>query len=329
MDFRTEVHTPPTDLRIDYRSGSLLMGSCFTESIGSKMQEMHFPADVNPFGICYNPSSVSRNLWTLFDGRELKKPDLHHHNDLWFSFDHHGEFSHPDPDTCLKSINDRIQTSHEKLKTTGNLILTWGTAWVFVHRDTTNVVSNCHKVPAEKFQRYLLTVTQIVDTYTKLFARIQKELPDLKVILTVSPVRHWNDGAEMNTVSKSTLAIAAYQLSQRFSYCEYFPAYEIAMDDLRDYRFYGDDLVHPNSQMVSYIWEKFSGAYFDAETRTISANLQKIVAARNHRPFHPESKQYLDFCRKQIESITRIKDKYPFLALHDLEQFFQDRLKIS
>jgi hypothetical protein len=326
MDFRTEVKIPSTDLRVSYRSGTLLMGSCFTENIGNRMEDLLFPADTNPFGIIYNPSSLFRNLWALLDVRNYKKEDLHSHNDLWFSYDHHGEFSSPDPDNCLNNINKRIKTSHENLKTTGTLILTWGTAWVFVSRITKNVVSNCHKVPAEKFQRHLLSVTQIVDTYSKLFAKIRKDFPDLKILLTVSPVRHLKDGAEMNTISKSTLILAAHELTGNFSYCDYFPAYEIAMDDLRDYRYYKSDMVHPNKQMGNYIWEKFSGAYFDAETRQISRNIQKFFSAANHKPFHPHSKQYLDFCKKQIKSIQILQVKYPFLSLEGLIESFKSRL---
>jgi hypothetical protein len=253
--------------------------------------------------------------------------ELHNFNDKWFSFDHHSQFSHPDRDVCLERINSRIKASNSRLKNTGTLILTWGTAWVYVNSDTANIVSNCHKLPAEKFKRYLLTVSQITDTYTSLFARIRKDIPDLRVILTVSPVRHWKDGARMNTVSKSTLVLAAHQLTGSLSYCEYFPAYEIAMDDLRDYRFYEKDMIHPNSQMVDYIWERFSDAYFDDETRQIMAQIQKLVSAKNHRPFHPESSQYADFCIKQVQSIKKLRERYPFLSLDELESHF--RLKNS
>jgi hypothetical protein len=290
------------------------------------MEELQFPADVNPFGISYNPSSVSRNLWTLMEGKEYAKEDLHSLEGKWFSYDHHGRFSSPDAQTCLDAINSRIGSTRKRLKDITTLIITWGTARVWVHKKTTNVVNNCHKVPANQFQRYLLSVTQVVDTYTKLFARIRQDIPGLKVILTVSPVRHWKDGAQRNNVSKSTLILAAHRLCQDFSYCEYFPSFEIAMDDLRDYRYYADDLLHPNRQMVDYIWEKFSDAYFDAETRQITASIQKIVTARQHRPFDPGSGKYLEFCRKQIDIITKLKQKNPFLDLKGLEQYFTEQL---
>ncbi len=327
MDFRTEVDIPPSDHKLDYRSGILFMGSCFTEHVGNRMKELQFRADVNPFGINYNPSSVAQNLWALMDGKEYTKEDLHHLNDKWFSFDHHSRFSDGDPESCLERINNRIRASKAGLKETHTLVLTWGTAWVYVHRDSACVVSNCHKVPADRFRRYLLTVDQITDTYSSLFARMRREIPDLRVILSVSPVRHWKDGPAMNTVSKAILVLAAYRLTERFSYCQYFPAYEIAMDDLRDYRFYADDMLHPNGRMIEYIWEKLSGAYFDDETRHIMEEIRKLVSARNHRPFQPGSRQYAGFCNKQIQAIKKLKGRFPFLALDEMELYFRDRLK--
>lgn len=323
MDFRTEVNIPPSENRISHNSGILFMGSCFTENIGSKMQEFRFRVDLNPFGINYNPSSLSRNLWALINGRKYTKKDLHEANDRWFSFDHHSQFSDADPEACLSSINERIQSSGDLLSGGNYLLITWGTAWVYVLKENATVVSNCHKLPSDKFSRHLLSVNQVVDTYTKLFAGLRSRVPDLKIILTVSPVRHWKDGPELNTVSKSTLLLAAHRLTEMFSYCEYFPAYEIAMDDLRDYRFYSDDLVHPNQQMIRYIWEKFSDTYFDEKTKILLGEIAKLTAARNHRPFDPASSQYLQFCKNQLEKAHRMEKDHPGLDLSELTVFFQ------
>ena len=150
MDFRTEVNVPPSEKKICYDSGILFMGSCFTEYIGSMMKELRFPIDVNPFGVNYNPSSVARNLWNLLKGKEYTPAELESYEDKWFSFDHHSRFSHPDRDVCLQNINERIRATHGKLKDTGFLLLTWGTAWVYVNKKTANVVSNCHKLPASR-----------------------------------------------------------------------------------------------------------------------------------------------------------------------------------
>jgi hypothetical protein len=327
MDFRTEVNIPPSENRISHDSGILFMGSCFTENIGFLMQELRFRVDLNPFGINYNPSSLSRNLWALLNTKLYTKKELHEANGRWFSFDHHSQFPDADPGACLDQINERIKSSRDRLSGTGYLLITWGTAWVYVLKESANVVSNCHKLPSDKFSRHLLSVNQVVDTYTKLFAGLRTQVPQLKIILTVSPVRHWKDGPVLNSVSKSTLLLAAHRLTEMFSYCEYFPAYEIAMDDLRDYRYYADDLVHPNQQMIRYIWEKFSDTYFDENTKKLMGEIGKLNAARNHRPFDPSSKQYQQFCRKQLEKVRRLEKDIPGLDLAELAAFFSEPLK--
>jgi len=329
MDFRTEVNIPPSENRISHESDILFTGSCFTENIGSMMQELQFQVDLNPFGINYNPSSLSRNLWALLNGKKYIKKDLHEANGRWFSFDHHSQFSDADPEACLDQINKRIKSSRDRLSGTGYLLITWGTAWIYVLKESANVVSNCHKLPSDRFSRHLLSVNQVVDTYIKLFAGLRIQVPELKIILTVSPVRHWKDGPVMNTVSKSTLLLAAHRLTEMFSYCEYFPAYEIAMDDLRDYRFYGSDLVHPNQQMIRYIWEKFSATYFDEMTIKLMGEIGKLTAARKHRPFDPSSQQYKQFCNKQGEKAKQLLEKHPYLDLNDLIAFFDEPLNNS
>jgi len=291
------------------------------------MQELRFQVDLNPFGINYNPSSLSRNLWALLNGKQYTKKELGEANGRWFSYDHHSQFSDTDPVACLGSINDRIQYSRDRLPGTSYLMITWGTAWVYVLKESATVVSNCHKLPSDKFSRHLLSVNQVVDTYTKLFAGLRSRVPELRVILTVSPVRHWKDGPVLNTISKSTLLLAAHRLTEMFSYCEYFPAYEIAMDDLRDYRYYGDDLVHPNQQMIQYIWEKFSDTYFDESTTKLMGEIRKLNAARNHRAFDPASPQYRQFCEKQLAKVQRLEKDYPGLDLAELSGFFQRIVK--
>jgi hypothetical protein len=322
MDFRTEVHIPPATNPVSYRSPVLFMGSCFTENIGAIMKELQFRIDINPFGVNYNPSSLARNLWSLIKGKEFTAGDLESDGDRWFSFDHHSRFSGTDRDACLENINRRIGSARKHLKNSSHLLLTWGTAWVYVHKKSANVVSNCHKQPAAEFSRHLLSVSQVTDTYTKLFAALRKAAPGLHIILTVSPVRHWKDGAQLNSVSKSTLVLAAHKLSEMFSYCDYFPSWEIAMDDLRDYRFYSEDLVHPNEQMTRYIWEKFSGSWLDEESRTIIPEIQKLVNARNHRPFDPASEKHRTFCRKQLSAIRKLSGKYPFLEFSAMNKHF-------
>lgn len=326
MDFRTEINIPPSDHRISYRSGILFTGSCFAESIGALMKELGFRVDLNAFGVNYNPSSVARNLWTLLNRKNYTGSALEFNGEKWFSFDHHSEFSNPDKKACLEKINQRLRMARQHLENTGFLLITWGTAWVYVHRKTKNVVCNCHKLPAAEFSRYLLTVSQITDTYTKLFAALRQALPGLRIILTVSPVRHLKDGHQLNAVSKASLILAAHALTEMFSYCDYFPAWEIAMDDLRDYRFYADDLVHPDQQMIRYIWEKFSETWLDEESRKILPEIRKLADARNHRPFDPSSEKHREFCRKQLEKIRDLRRRNPDIQLSELEDYFQSFL---
>jgi len=326
MDFRTEVNIPPSGNKINYQSNILCMGSCFTENMGDIMKDLQFRIDVNPFGVNYNPSSVARNMWSLMKGKQYSPDELESYDEKWFSFDHHSQFSHPDKNVCLQNINENIGEVHKRLKDTRFLLLTWGTAWVYVLKKTANVVSNCHKLPSSNFSRHLLTASQIEDTYTKLFASLRKEIPDLNIILTVSPVRHLKDGPQLNSVSKSTLILAAHKLSEMFSYCEYFPAWEIAMDDLRDYRFYAEDLVHPNKQMIRYIWDKFSNAFFDEDTMEIMQKVRKLVNAKKHRPFDPASEKHQEFCRKQLAAIRDLTGKHSFLDLSELEDHFSESL---
>jgi hypothetical protein len=326
MEFRTEINIPPSENRISYGSSILFAGSCFTENIGAMMQDLRFRVDLNPFGINYNPSSLSRNLWALLNGKQYAKSDLHLANEKWFSFDHHSQFSAGNSDTCLENINERIRYSRDRLSGTDYLFLTWGTAWVYVLKETSTVVSNCHKLPSDNFSRHLLSVNQVVDMYTKLFVGLRSRMPGIRVILTVSPVRHWKDGPVLNTVSKSILLLAAHRLTEMFSYCEYFPAYEIAMDDLRDYRFYGDDLVHPNLQMIEYIWGKFSDTYFDEQTLKLMGEIGKLNTARKHRSFDPISEQYSQFCKKQGDKARQLLKKHPYLDLKELIDFFDEPL---
>ena len=323
---RTEVHINPSDIRIDHQAKILMLGSCFTEYIGEHLEQLKFDVDINPFGILYNPLSVHKSLEILLEGKAYTRNDLFHHNGLWLSFDHHSRFSDPDPDTCLDKINNRLGKSMAHLRKTDVLVLTFGTAWSYVLEGTSRIVSNCHKLPAGNFDRFHLNPNQVFDYYYALIATLLENNPKLRIILTVSPVRHWKDGPVENTLSKSVLIISIHRLVEHFRAVEYFPAFEIAIDDLRDYRYYADDLVHPNNQMINYIWDKFSQAYFRPDTMQVIADLEKIVIARKHKAFQPESDEHQKFLKSQIEKIRSLKEKYPFLDLDEEEHSFKKAL---
>jgi len=315
--FRTEVTIVPSSYKISYRSSILFIGSCFTENIGVKMQEYKFNVDINPFGIVYNPLSVKQNLDALLECKQYIKSDLFHDTDRWISFDHHSRFSGHDPESCLEQINERIDYAAKKLKKTDFLIITFGTAWIYKLADSGKLVSNCHKLPSEFFHRELIKIEDIVQNYKALINSLLRINPQICIILTVSPVRHWKDGPVQNTISKSILFLAIHELVGTYNCVEYFPAYEIAIDDLRDYRFYEADMLHPNSQMTNYIWNKFCQVYFDDETTKIMKELEKLIQAMQHKPFFPSSAQHQKFLGKQIEFVQFLQHKYPFLNLSE------------
>ncbi|MGM0406524.1 MAG: GSCFA domain-containing protein, partial [Bacteroidota bacterium] len=312
--------------KITYHTPVLFMGSCFTENIGDKMQALKFPAKVNPFGVLYNPTSVQNGLELLIDQKLFTKGNLDFFNEQWFSFYHDTEFSHPDLQKCLDKINTSIKSAAIQLRKSKYLIVTFGTAWVYKYLETDLVVSNCHKIPAKNFERFKLGVEDIFVEWAKLINRLNELNKNLKIIFTVSPVRHWKDGAVQNQLSKSTLILAIHQLIKIFKNVEYFPSYEIMMDDLRDYRFYADDMLHPSSAAIEYIWEHFSETYFDSETKQINAEINKILQAKNHRPLNPETENHRKFLKNQIQLIEKTSQSYPFIDLTEELKFFKSSM---
>jgi len=291
----------------------MFIGSCFTESIGSKLNDYKFPVDINPFGVIYNPSSVSKSLELLIEKKEFTKDDLYFFNGKWLSFFHHSSFSDKNPEQCLSGINAKITESREFLKKAGFLFITFGTAWVFEWKESGETVSNCHKISALKFNRKLLTVEDILENYKTLIHKLIQFNPQLKIIFTVSPIRHWKDGAEGNQVSKAILLLSVHQLMKKIQSISYFPAYEIIMDDLRDYRFYSDDMIHLNSVAIDYIWERFCETYLDKEASGIMKNIDPVISAMGHKPFEPDSNLHQDFLIKILDKIEKLQLQYSFI----------------
>jgi hypothetical protein len=314
--FRTIIEPEPSLIRIDHKSKIQFHGSCFTENIGKKMEDLLFPVRVNPFGVVYNPLSVMNGLGILLDGEEFGDDELEFHNELCFSWDHHGSFSDPVKDNCLKKINKEIKLSAKHLKQTGILLVTFGTAWIYRLKKTGQIVANCHKVPANEFDRIMLTTEDIVASWSPFIAELLKKQKELKIIFTVSPVRHWKEGAHGNQLSKSVLLLAIDELCRNYPQnTGYFPAYELLLDDLRDYRFYNEDMLHPNPQAVDYIWNAFENTYFDRETREINRSLEKLNAALNHRPYNTNTIAWKKFKADLKNQAISLKEKYPFLNL--------------
>ena len=313
--FRTEITPDPPGWSIAYADSIMLMGSCFAEHMGNNLLSRLFNVDLNPFGVLFNPVSIASGLQGLIGREKYTKDDLFFHQGLWHSFDHHSRFSGLDPEEVLEGINKRLLESSSNLLNAKTLFITFGTARVYHHLKNGRVVANCHKVPAAEFQNQLLRVGDVVRLYTRIFQELWQINSTLNIILTVSPVRHWKDGAMGNQVSKSTLILAVSELVNEFDQLKYFPAYEIFMDDLRDYRFYDQDMLHPGQAGIEYIWDKFSNCFFDSETRCIVSRVEKIVKARSHIPRNPDTEAYQEFQKNLDEKIHALKADHPSLNL--------------
>jgi hypothetical protein len=311
--FRTKIVVPEFPWKISYKSRSMFIGSCFTNHIGGRMQELKFKTDVNPFGVVYNPLSVLNSLKILFEKKKFSETDLHFYNDKWFSFSFYTGFSHSDKDVYLEEINKKIKDSSEFLRETDFLFITFGTSRIFEWKKDGQVVSNCHKLPATHFDRRLLSKEEITDEYASFLKLLFKRKPEVKVLFTISPIRHWKDGATGNQLSKAVLLVAVHQLVSMFTNVEYFPSYEIMMDDLRDYRFYAEDMIHLNPVAVNYIWDKFSRSLLDNKTLDIIPEVEKILQAVHHKPFDARSDAYRKFAEKTHKNIQVLKAQQPYL----------------
>lgn len=309
MDLQTIIKLEKPEFKIGYDTRMMMLGSCFVENIGEKLDYFKFDVDINPCGIVYNPVSVANTLQILMEGKRFTTNDLLQNGDRWVSFSHHGSFSDRDPLRCLQKMNERLELSSAHFAQTDVLVITWGTAWVYRYRQSGQLVSNCHKFPSASFDRFRLGIADIVNLYSDLLPRLQESNPPLKVLFTVSPIRHWKDGAHGNQLSKAVLLLAIDELMQRFDFVSYFPSYEIVMDELRDYRFYAEDMLHISPQGVNYIWEKFKGQYFTTETLDFMKRIDKLNKILLHRPSDPDSEATLQLRQQASEELKNLLDK--------------------
>lgn len=309
MDLQTIIKLEKPEFKIGYDTRMMMLGSCFVENIGEKLDYFKFDVDINPCGIVYNPVSVANTLQILMEGKRFTRNDLLQNGDRWVSFSHHGSFSDRDPLRCLQKMNERLELSSAHFAQTDVLVITWGTAWVYRYRQSGQLVSNCHKFPSASFDRFRLSVEDIVNLYSDLLPRLKESNPRLKVLFTVSPIRHWKDGAHGNQLSKAVLLLAIDELMQRFDFVSYFPSYEIVMDELRDYRFYAEDMLHISPQGVDYIWEKFKGQYFTTETLDFMKRIDKLNKILLHRPSDPDSETTLQLRQQASEELKNLLAK--------------------
>ena len=303
MKFRTEIELSPLAERLNYGAKIFALGSCFAESISERLQRSKFSVATNPFGVLFNPFSIANAIERLADTRAFTVCDIVAGRDNYFSFEAHSSLDGKSHTEAFANMNKAVAQGAKALSDADWVILTFGTAWVYEREG--RVVANCHKQPATQFSRRRLSIEEIVARYDKLLNGV---LRDKKVILTVSPVRHIGDGLQENSVSKATLRLAVEDLVSKYENVSYFPSYEILIDDLRDYRYYADDLAHPSNMAVEYVWERFCEAVLSDDAKAKLPQVEQIVAAAAHRPFNPDSEAHKIFCRKMLEKIAAMPE---------------------
>lgn len=309
MIFRTEVQITPLGLTVDHRTRFFAVGSCFADNISRHLDRARFRVSGNPFGTMFNPASVALCLDRLLDGTPYLEQELSTDGGLWFSHDHHGSLAAHSPSEALAQINNALAEGSQALAGADVVIVTLGTAWLYLRQG--RVVANCHKRPAAEFVRRRMDVDQIVVRLTEVFDRLSGK----QIILTVSPVRHLKDGLAENSLSKATLLVAAHRLAAADGRIHYFPAWEIVMDDLRDYRFYAPDMVHPSQQAIDYIWEKFSAAIMSPATLEVARQVESLVAAAAHRPLNPDAPAHNIFRQGMLARCLDLAAAHPEIDL--------------
>lgn len=328
MSFFTEIKIPEFPWKMDYSKSMMFFGSCFSENMGQKLLDMKFNVDLNPFGILYNPVSIANSLKILLENRVFTKADLFQDQGLWSSFYHHSRFSDVDLDVSLEKINDRISFSRESLLKADSLLITFGTSWIYEFKKTGQVVSNCHKVPAAEFKRYRLGVNEITEVYREVLNELWRINPNLKVVFTVSPIRHWKDGAVENQVSKAVLLLVIDCILKGFGddNCRYFPSYELMMDELRDYRFYAEDMLHLSPVAIDYIFERFSKVMIDNDSLKVADEVLKIRKAMLHRPVNRTSIEYKKFLLYNLEKVNKLAINFPSLNFVNEKNYLEKEL---
>lgn len=302
-------------LLIDYNSSILLLGSCFAEHIGEKLQYHKLQSLCNPFGILFHPLAIRNLVFNAVNKNKFSEADIFFHNEQWHSFDAHSRLDSPNKKKLIEILNLKNEMVLEQLKQSTHLILTLGTAWVYRFLKTTKVVANCHKVPQKEFDKKLLSVNEIIKSLEETISMVTGINPNCKILFTVSPVRHLKDGFVENSRSKAHLVTAIHQiLETRDTGCFYFPSYEIMMDELRDYRFYNEDMLHPNPMAINYIWDQFQNVWFTEEALSLSKRIEAVQKGMNHKSFNPKSAAHKTFLRKLEQEKKAITAAFPYIT---------------
>jgi hypothetical protein len=322
MQLTLSLDIPPLQRPLAYTDNILLIGSCFTEHIAGRMQQAKFRVLSNPHGILFNPLSVAHSIDTYLAERTYTQDDLFQLNELWNSWDHHTHFSSVHVADALHNINTSQQQAGTFIKNADCIIITLGSAFQYYLKETGKPVANNHRAPAQWFEKRLLPVQEIVDTLNETLNKLFTANPYTQVLFTISPVRHIRDGVIENNRSKGRLIEAVHTLCSLFTKAHYFPAYELVIDILRDYRFYDIDFVHPNYMATSFVWEQFSKSCIAAQTQELMQQVQEIVTARAHRTRFPETQAHKKFMESYVQKATSLMAKYPQLDLNEELTYF-------
>ncbi|WP_267739987.1 GSCFA domain-containing protein [Myroides injenensis] len=315
MKFSTVVPIKKSNNTITYDDKILSLGSCFAVNISEKLKEFQFQNIVNPFGILFNPVAIERIMQYAVDGYEFTESDVFCHNEIWSCFATHSDMNELEKEDIITKLNVKLFDLQLALKESSFLLLTFGTAWVYEHIETGELVANCHKLPQSGFKKRILTYSEVFNSYVNIIKLARKINPSMQIILTISPVRHFKDGIVENQRSKSLLFTALHDVLTMEGNEElvYFPSYEIVMDELRDYRFYKADMLHPNELAIDYIWERFVACWIHQDMYPTMQKVQEVQNGLNHRPFNPTAEQHLAFLDSLVEKIDYLLEKYPFM----------------
>jgi len=313
MNFTTKISIPQNPNPIDYNSKIVSLGSCFAENMGDKFQYFKFQNTINPFGIIFNPVSIEKIMDRVVNDALFTEEDIFFHNERWHCFEVHSDLSHSDKDELVKNLNQILEETKKQLQEASHIIITYGTSWVYRSIEKDSIVANCHKVPQKQFSKELLSIETTEKSIQNTIDLIEKLNSNCNFIFTISPVRHFKDGFVENQVSKAHLITAIYQTTNNKQAINYFPSYEIMMDELRDYRFYGEDMLHPSQVAIDYIWERFKeSAISETDFSTMDA-VENIQKALQHRPFNPHSESHKKFESNLQSKIAKLVAQYSFM----------------
>jgi hypothetical protein len=315
MELSTKIPIPKSNHPIDYHSRIISFGSCFAEEVGKKFDYFKFQHLTNPFGILFHPLAIEKVIDFALSEKQFTQDDIFFLDERWHCFDVHSAMSHPDKEVMLINLNNTLKATRQNISEATHFIITLGTAWVYTHLETNEIVANCHKVPQKAFEKKLLSIEEIATSIETIISKVKAINPNSNFIFTVSPVRHLKDGFTENQISKANLISALHsclnpRLVSEVEAGAYFPSYEILMDELRDYRFYAEDMIHPNRLAIDFIWERFSEAYFTKETFATMKEVDAIQKGLSHKPFNPNSESHLRFLNKLKNQIKQLQKEF-------------------